>query len=341
MPYAGRLALRRHDRRAARRRRPGCGSPTTTDRRTASTSCAPGVAATAATGSRAGCGRFRRMHDLRVGLVSHGGGGRDRPLRLLPDLPMTTDSPTPSRDQTQQDQHAPRTDRGRHHDRHHSPGGFSRRRFLGSAAAAPPARRSRRCGGGKSAQDAAGGGKSTGEFTGSYDGPAVTLSYWNGFTGGDGPFMKQMVARVHEGEPEDQGQGQHRRVGATTTSGCPRRCTAGKGPDVGVMHLDQLATNAARKVDRARRRPRRGARPRRGRLHRGGLEGRHLQGRALRHPARRALAGACTTTPTSSTKAGVDERADRRGVLRGRARQAKPPATPTAVLDADAAGRRT
>ena len=28
----------------------------------------------------------------------------------------------------------------------------------------------------------------------------------------------------------------------------PAAVTAGKGPDVGVMHLDQLATNAARKA---------------------------------------------------------------------------------------------
>ena len=27
-----------------------------------------------------------------------------------------------------------------------------------------------------------------------YDGPPVTISYWNGFTGGDGPAMQKLVA---------------------------------------------------------------------------------------------------------------------------------------------------
>ena len=33
------------------------------------------------------------------------------------------------------------------------------------------------------------------EFTGKYTGPAVTLAYWNGFSGGDGPFMDDLVER--------------------------------------------------------------------------------------------------------------------------------------------------
>src|SRR3712207_6448189 len=51
------------------------------------------------------------------------------------------------------------------------------------------------CGGGQGAgpQQA-----ETGEFTGEYDGPAVTLSYWNGFTGADGPFMDELVRQFQE-----------------------------------------------------------------------------------------------------------------------------------------------
>ena len=58
------------------------------------------------------------------------------------------------------------------------------------------------CGGGKSAQDAAGGAQSKATFGGSYTGPAITLSYWNGFTGGDGPFMKKMVAEFMADNPK-------------------------------------------------------------------------------------------------------------------------------------------
>ena len=45
------------------------------------------------------------------------------------------------------------------------------------------------CGGGSGAPQ----GGAASEFTGEYTGPKVELDYWNGFTGGDGPFMKKMV----------------------------------------------------------------------------------------------------------------------------------------------------
>ncbi|MDQ1586217.1 MAG: multiple sugar transport system substrate-binding protein, partial [Actinomycetota bacterium] len=125
--------------------------------------------------------------------------------------------------------------------------GFSRRRFLelgfGAAAAAGLAA----CGGGKSASDTGAGATSTAKFTGGYDGPAVTLSYWNGFTGGDGPFMKQMVANFMKENPKIK-------IASNTVEWSqyyqrmPAAVQAGKGPDVGAMHLDQLATNAARKA---------------------------------------------------------------------------------------------
>jgi multiple sugar transport system substrate-binding protein len=86
-----------------------------------------------------------------------------------------------------------------------------------------------------------------GEFTGEYDGPEVTLQYWNGFTGGDGPFMQQMV---------DEFMAEHDNIKVENTTQewtdfyqkLPAAVTAGEGPDVGVMHLDQLATMAARNV---------------------------------------------------------------------------------------------
>jgi multiple sugar transport system substrate-binding protein len=125
--------------------------------------------------------------------------------------------------------------------------GFTRRNFLalGSATAATAALAA--CGGGKSAQDAAGGAKSKATFNGKYSGPAITLSYWNGFTGGDGPFMKKMVADFMAANPNIKIT-ENTVEWAQYYQRMPAAVTAGKGPDVGAMHLDQLATNAARKV---------------------------------------------------------------------------------------------
>src|SRR3954454_15850466 len=127
--------------------------------------------------------------------------------------------------------------------------GLSRRAVLGLSGAAAAGLTLAACGGGKSASDAAGGaaaGPST-AFSGTYSGPAVTLSYWNGFTGGDGPFMTKMVQQFMKENPKIT-------IKANTVQWAqyyqrmPAAVTAGKGPDVGAMHLDQLATNAARKV---------------------------------------------------------------------------------------------
>lgn len=86
-----------------------------------------------------------------------------------------------------------------------------------------------------------------GEFTGEYTGPDVELDYWNGFTGGDGPFMEQMVAEFNE---------EHDNIKVVSNTmqwtdfyqRLPAAVTAGEGPDVGVMHIEQLSTNAARNV---------------------------------------------------------------------------------------------
>ncbi|WP_149203209.1 ABC transporter substrate-binding protein [Actinotalea subterranea] len=104
------------------------------------------------------------------------------------------------------------------------------------------------CGGGMTPEEAAeGGAEDAAEFTGEYTGPEVELAYWNGFTGGDGPFMQELVDQFNE-EHENitvvpntiQWSDFYQRV--------PAAVQAGEGPDVGVMHLDQLATNAARNV---------------------------------------------------------------------------------------------
>jgi multiple sugar transport system substrate-binding protein len=124
--------------------------------------------------------------------------------------------------------------------------GFSRRQVMvGLGAAATLAA----CGGGKTAGQAATGGGQAAQstFSGKYDGPAVTLSYWNGFTGGDGPFMKKLVQQFQQENANIKIQ-ENTVQWAQYYQRLPAAVTAGKGPDVGAMHLDQLATNAARNV---------------------------------------------------------------------------------------------
>jgi multiple sugar transport system substrate-binding protein len=100
------------------------------------------------------------------------------------------------------------------------------------------------CGGGQGAgpQQA-----ESADFTGEYDGPAVTLSYWNGFTGGDGPFMEDLVKTFMD-EHDNIKIESNTIQWADFYQRVPAAVQAGKGPDVGVMHLDQLATHAARNI---------------------------------------------------------------------------------------------
>ncbi|MBE1878399.1 ABC transporter substrate-binding protein [Myceligenerans pegani] len=85
------------------------------------------------------------------------------------------------------------------------------------------------------------------EFSATYDGPAVTLSYWNGFTGGDGPFMQGLVDRFNE-EHDNITVESNTVEWAEFYQKLPAAVTAGEGPDVGVMHVEQLSSNAARGV---------------------------------------------------------------------------------------------
>jgi multiple sugar transport system substrate-binding protein len=126
--------------------------------------------------------------------------------------------------------------------------GISRRGFLAVGGGVAAGAALTACGGGKSADDVAGGGTSSGsKFTGKYTGPAVTLSYWNGFTGGDGPSMDKLVEEFQQANPKITIK-QNTIQWADFYQKVPAAVTANKGPDVGVMHQDQLATNAARKV---------------------------------------------------------------------------------------------
>ncbi len=125
------------------------------------------------------------------------------------------------------------------------PRAFSRRGFLllgaGSTVALVTG-----CGSG----EGVGGGtdEGVGGFSGGgYDGPALTLAYWNGFTGGDGPAMQSLVKSFNADEEPITVQ-PNTIEWADFYQRLPAAVQADKGPDVGVMHLDQLASNAARSV---------------------------------------------------------------------------------------------
>jgi multiple sugar transport system substrate-binding protein len=76
------------------------------------------------------------------------------------------------------------------------------------------------------------------------DGATVTLDFWNGFTGGDGPQMLALVQAVEKAHPDI-------RVRMVTSrwedfyTKLPAAVQSGEGPDVALMHVDQIPTNAA------------------------------------------------------------------------------------------------
>jgi multiple sugar transport system substrate-binding protein len=80
-----------------------------------------------------------------------------------------------------------------------------------------------------------------------YTGPKVSLAFWNGFTGGDGPFMKKMVDEFNAANPNVTVKMNTLQWGDYYAK-VPNAVSSGAGPDVGIMHIDQLATNAARRV---------------------------------------------------------------------------------------------
>ncbi|HEX2051994.1 MAG TPA: ABC transporter substrate-binding protein [Actinomycetota bacterium] len=124
--------------------------------------------------------------------------------------------------------------RGRH---------LSRRDFIAATGLAGAGLLLARCGGTSTPTQTAG------RFgTGSgYDGPKVSLEFWNGFTGGDGPVMKELIERFNS-ETDNVEISMRVLEWADYYTKVPQAVASGRGPDLGVMHIDQLATNAARNV---------------------------------------------------------------------------------------------
>jgi multiple sugar transport system substrate-binding protein len=80
-----------------------------------------------------------------------------------------------------------------------------------------------------------------------YEGPPVTLEFWSGFTGGDGPVFLELLDRFnreHENITVDMNIIRWREFYQVV----PSAVATGSGPDFGVMHLDQVGTAAARGV---------------------------------------------------------------------------------------------
>ena len=123
---------------------------------------------------------------------------------------------------------------------------LTRRRLVELTAGASAAFVLASCGG-KSGEEAAGGDTATGAASATYDGPNVNLAFWNGFTGGDGPFMRDMVDKFNT-EHQNIKVKMVVQQWADYYQKVPQAVQSGRGPDVGVMHVDTLATNAARNV---------------------------------------------------------------------------------------------
>ena len=123
---------------------------------------------------------------------------------------------------------------------------LTRRGFLATSLAAAATVGLAACGDGSSnvpgAQAPTGAGGAEG-----YSGPAVELSFWNGFTGGDGPIMKKLVEQFN-GEHDNLKVTMNTQQWADYYAKLPSAVTAGKGPEIAIMHVDSVATNAARRV---------------------------------------------------------------------------------------------
>ncbi|HEY8582471.1 MAG TPA: extracellular solute-binding protein, partial [Capillimicrobium sp.] len=80
-----------------------------------------------------------------------------------------------------------------------------------------------------------------------YDGPPVELEFWNGFTGGDGPFMRDLVDQFNR-----ENDNVRVRMNVILWVDYYQKTTAavssGTGPDIGVMQMDQIGTAAAHRI---------------------------------------------------------------------------------------------
>jgi multiple sugar transport system substrate-binding protein len=133
-------------------------------------------------------------------------------------------------------------------ERNSNDGGLNRRQFLGLGVGAGAGLLLAACGGSKTPPGT--GGQASNDLFGTgadYSGPNVKLAFWNGFTGGDGPFMRKLVQQFNS-EHQNINVSMNVLRWADFYPKVPTAVQTGNGPDIAIMHIDQLATNAARKV---------------------------------------------------------------------------------------------
>ncbi|MBA3528778.1 MAG: extracellular solute-binding protein, partial [Propionibacteriaceae bacterium] len=124
---------------------------------------------------------------------------------------------------------------------------ISRRGLLGGALGAAAGLGLAACGAGSAGAPGQQASVKGGGGAEKYEGPAVELAFWNGLTGGDGPIMQKLVDRFNT-EHQNIKVKQTRIIWAEYYQKVPAAVSNGKAPDIGIMHADTLATNAARQV---------------------------------------------------------------------------------------------
>lgn len=82
---------------------------------------------------------------------------------------------------------------------------------------------------------------------GAYEGPPVTLRFWNGLTGGDGPVMRTLIEEFTAAHPNVRID-MYALPWGDFYQKFPAAVVSGLAPDLALMHNFQVATNAARNV---------------------------------------------------------------------------------------------
>jgi multiple sugar transport system substrate-binding protein len=125
---------------------------------------------------------------------------------------------------------------------------LSRRGFLLASGAVAGSLALAACGGNKTTPPSAAPAATSGASGGTaYNGPAVQLAFWNGWTGADGDQAKKMVDQFNAANPKIKVQ-MNVYQWADFFKKLPAAVRTGNGPDIAVMHIDDIATNAAQQV---------------------------------------------------------------------------------------------
>ena len=81
----------------------------------------------------------------------------------------------------------------------------------------------------------------------SYEGPNVTVAFWNGWTGADGEQAQKMVDQFNAENPKIKVK-MNVYQWADFFKKLPAAVRTGNGPNIAVMHIDEIATFAAQNV---------------------------------------------------------------------------------------------